>query len=34
MPLRLDEGWNLVQFDLGDFCERAYGTEFVEFVNI
>ena len=25
MPLRLDEGWNQVHFNLSDFTRRAYG---------
>lgn len=28
--MRLDEGWNQVQFNLADFCKRAYGTNYVE----
>ncbi|XP_026194192.1 cilia- and flagella-associated protein 20-like [Cyclospora cayetanensis] len=34
MPLRLDEGWNQVQFNLADFTRRAYGTKFVECVKV
>ena len=34
MPLRLDEGWNQVQFNLADFTRRAYGTNFVECVKM
>lgn len=30
MPMRLDEGWNQVQFNLADFTRRAYGTNYVE----
>jgi hypothetical protein len=30
MPLRLDDGWNQVQFNVADFCKRAYGTQYVE----
>merc|ERR1711992_190122 len=26
MPMRLDEGWNQIQFNLADFTRRAYGT--------
>ena len=26
MPLRLDDGWNQVQFNLADFTRRAYGV--------
>ena len=25
MPMRLDDGWNQVQFNLADFTKRAYG---------
>lgn len=25
MPMRLDEGWNQIQFNLSDFTRRAYG---------
>lgn len=30
MPMRLDDGWNQIQFNLSDFTRRAYGTNFVE----
>ncbi|CAG2105490.1 unnamed protein product [Medioppia subpectinata] len=30
MPLRLDEGWNQIGFNLADFTRRAYGTNYVE----
>ena len=30
MPMRLDEGWNQIQFNLADFTRRAYGTNYVE----
>ena len=26
MPMRLDEGWNQIQFNLADFTRRAYPT--------
>lgn len=26
MPMRLDEGWNQIQFNLSDFTRRAYGA--------
>ena len=26
MPMRLDEGWNQIQFNLADFTRRAYGV--------
>lgn len=28
MPMRLDEGWNQIQFNLADFTRRAYGEQF------
>jgi hypothetical protein len=34
MPLRLDEGWNQVQFNLADFVKRAYGTTYVETLRV
>lgn len=34
MPMRLDEGWNQIQFNLADFCRRAYGTTYVETLRI
>jgi hypothetical protein len=34
MPLRLDEGWNQVQFNLADFVKRAYGTTYIETLRI
>ena len=30
MPMRLDEGWNQIQFNVADFTRRAYGTNYVE----
>ena len=27
MPMRLDDGWNQIQFNLSDFTRRAYGKE-------
>ena len=29
MPMRLDEGWNQIQFNLADFTRRAYGMSSV-----
>ena len=26
MPMRLDDGWNQIQFNLSDFTRRAYGV--------
>ncbi|KRX67326.1 UPF0468 protein C16orf80, partial [Trichinella sp. T9] len=30
VPLRMEPGWNTVQFNLMDFTKRAYGTNFIE----
>ncbi len=27
MPMRLDDGWNQIQFNLSDFTRRAYGEK-------
>ena len=34
MPMRLDEGWNQIQFNLADFTRRAYGTNYVETLSV
>ena len=34
MPMRLDEGWNQIQFNLSDFTRRAYGTNYVETLRV
>ena len=34
MPMKLDEGWNQIQFNLADFCRRAYGTGYVETLRV
>lgn len=34
MPLRLDDGWNTVHFNLADFTRRAYGTNYVETLRV
>lgn len=34
MPLRLDAGWNQIQFNLADFTSRAYGTNYVETLRV
>lgn len=34
MPMRLDEGWNQIQFNLADFVKRAYGTAYVETLRV
>jgi len=34
MPMRLDEGWNQIQFNLPDFTRRAYGTNYIETLRV
>ncbi|VDN03337.1 unnamed protein product [Thelazia callipaeda] len=34
MPMRLDDDWNQIQFNLADFTKRAYGTSYVETLRI
>lgn len=34
MPMRLDEGWNQIQFNVADFTRRAYGTNYVETLRV
>jgi hypothetical protein len=34
MPMRLDEGWNQIQFNLGDFTSRAYNTVYFETLRV
>jgi len=34
MPMRLDEGWNQIQFNLSDFTRRAYGTNYIEALKV
>jgi len=34
MPMRLDEGWNQIQFNLSDFTRRAYGTNYIETMRV
>lgn len=34
MPMKLDNGWNQIQFNLMDFTRRAYGTNYVETVRV
>ena len=34
MPMKLDDGWNQIQFNLSDFTRRAYGTNYVETVRL
>ena len=32
--MRLDDGWNQIQFNLADFTRRAYGTNYVETLRV
>ncbi len=32
--MRLDEGWNQIQFNLADFTRRAYGTNYIETLRV
>ena len=34
MPMRLDEGWNQIQFNLSDFTRRAYNTNYIETLRV
>ena len=34
MPMRLDDGWNQIQFNLPDFTRRAYGTNYIEALKV
>ena len=34
MPMRLDDGWNQIQFNLLDFTRRAYGTNYIETLHV
>eukprot|EP00923_Selenidium_pygospionis_P046102 GHVN01079546.1.p1 GENE.GHVN01079546.1~~GHVN01079546.1.p1 ORF type:complete len:138 (+),score=38.01 GHVN01079546.1:462-875(+) len=34
MPMKLDDDWNQIQFNLADFCRRAYGTNYVETLRV
>ena len=34
MSMRLDEGWNQIQFNLSDFTRRAYGTNNIETLRV
>ena len=34
MPMRLDDGWNQIQFNLSDFTRRAYGTNYIETLTV
>ncbi|MBZ3874949.1 Cilia- and flagella-associated protein 20 [Sciurus carolinensis] len=34
MPMRLDDGWNQIQFNLSDFARWAYGTNYIETLRV
>ena len=34
MPLRLDDSWNQIGFNLADFTKRAYGSNYVETIRV
>lgn len=34
LPMRLDPGWNQLQFNLSDFTRRAYGTNYSETLRV
>lgn len=34
LPMRLDPGWNQIQFNLSDFTRRAYGTNYLETLRV
>ena len=34
MPMRLDEGWNQIQFNLDNFTSRAYQTVYIETLRV
>lgn len=34
MPMRLDDGWNQIQFNLSDFTRRAYGMSLLNSISI
>lgn len=34
MPMRLDDGWNQIQFNLSDFTRRAYGSNYIETLRV
>jgi hypothetical protein len=34
MPMRLDEGWNQIQFNLSDFTRRAYSSNYIETLRV
>ena len=34
IPMKLDEGWNQIHFNLSDFTRRAYGSNYLEALRI
>ncbi len=32
--MKLDDGWNQIQFNLADFTRRAYGTNYIETLRV
>ncbi|KAL0218404.1 hypothetical protein P9112_004057 [Eukaryota sp. TZLM1-RC] len=34
MPMRLEPGWNQIQFNLSDFTRRAFGTNYIETLRV
>lgn len=34
MPIRLEVGWNQIQFNLSDLTRRAYGTRYIETLRV
>jgi len=34
MPMKLDEGWNQVQFNLQEYTRKAYGTNYLEALRV
>ena len=34
IPIKLDEGWNQIHFNLTDFTRRAYGTNYLETLRV
>lgn len=34
MPMKLDDGWNQIQFNLADFTRRAYGSNYIETLRV
>ena len=34
IPMKLDEGWNQIHFNLTDFTRRAYGTNYIETLRV